>query len=315
MEAKTGDLALSTAWCAAQVDTAGELLGRLEETGLRRLELEYRLTPEVVEGLAREPRARDLDVVSVHNFCPLPEGMPRQRASGDLFNLASTDGEERRLAVRHTIHTLELADRLECRRVVLHLGWVEGLEGAGVVQEAVEAGGPTPRLRELLAVRRARAGRHLDAVSFALERLIARALELEIILGLENRFHPHQVPDLDELEVLLRRFAGAPLGYWHDTGHGWVRRQAGLEPVGDWLALAGDALVGCHLHDAVGSRDHLPPGGGELDWRREAVRLAAAPVKVLEIHPGPDAAEVVRAAELLAAELARAEQEPQEGQA
>jgi sugar phosphate isomerase/epimerase len=310
-----GDIALSTAWCAAEVETAGELLGRLEETGFRRLELEYRLTAAVVEGLARELRPRELAVVSVHNFCPLPEGMPRERASGDLFNLASTDWEERRLAVRHTVHTLELADRLECRRVVLHLGWVEGLKGTGVVQEAVEAGGLTPRLRELLAARRGKAGRNLDAVSFALERVIQRALALEITLGLENRFHPHQVPDLAELEVLLRRFAGAPVGYWHDTGHGWVREHAGLEPVADWLALAGEALVGCHLHDAVGCRDHLPPGAGELDWRQEAARLAAAPVKVLEIHPGPDAREVARAAELVAAELAGAEEKRQEARA
>ncbi len=306
------ELAVSTVWASAQAQEAAWLLDRMAESGLSRLELEYRLTAPLLEGIKKELRPRGLGVASVHNFCPLPEGLPREKASGDLFNLAGLDKEERLLAVRHTVRSLELAAELEAPAVVLHLGFVEGVGDKHTTRQAAQAGGTTPELEQLLARRAAVAPRHLDAVSFSLERLCERALALGVSLGLENRFHAHQVPDFNETGILLQRFAGAPLGYWHDTGHAWVSGLAGLTPPQKWLTAYGQVLLGCHLHDAAGDDDHRPPGAGDMDWEALCPLLLPARLKVLEVAPGPEPRELARAAELISrcfAAAAEAEQD------
>jgi sugar phosphate isomerase/epimerase len=298
-------LAVSTVWASARAEEAAWLLDRMAESGLASLELEYRLTPELLAGVLARLQERGLAVASVHNYCPLPAGLPRARASGDLFNLSAAEPDQRREAVKHTLATLETAARAGARAVVLHLGWVEGLEGKHITRRAAEAGGITPELEGLLAARRAAGQGPADAASFALERLVERARLLGLVLGLENRFHAHQVPDFPETGLLLGRFAGAPVGYWHDVGHAWVRGLAGLTPAEDWLAAYGHALAGCHLHDARGPADHLPPGAGEMDWNRVAAAVATAPVKVLEVAPGPEPGELAAGAELVAGALRR----------
>jgi len=310
MIASSDQLALSTVFASAQAEDsaagAGWLLDRLAASGLTRLELEYRLTGRLAAGVLAEFKPRGLSVASVHNFCPLPPGVERDQASGDVLNLASPDKEERLEAVKLTIATLETAHRAEARGVVLHMGWAPGLEDKDVTRTAARVGEMTPELQRARATRRAASPAAADAMSFALERLIKRAQGLELTMGLENRYHLYQTPDFAETGLLLERFAGAPLGYWHDTGHGWVRGRAGLTPPGDWLAAYGGRLAGCHLHDAVGENDHLPPGQGEMDWEELAGLLLPAPLKVMEVAPGPEPAELAPAAEMLARAFATA---------
>ena len=292
-------MAVSTVWASAQAEEAASLLDSLAEIGLHRLELEYRLTTGLIEGIKKELRPRELSVVSVHNYCPLPKDMPREMASGDLFNLADLDKEMRLAAFRHTTHTMELAADVEAPAVVLHLGFVEGMGDKKTTKDAAQAGVLTPELSKLLENRAAAAPKHLDAVSFSLERLIERALELGVWLGLENRFHAHQIPIYEEVGFLLERFQGAPIGYWHDTGHAWVAALAGLTSHEDWLRTYGQSLLGCHLHDAVGHQDHRPPGTGDMDWEALCPLLLPARFKVLEVAPGPGAQELAEGAEML----------------
>jgi sugar phosphate isomerase/epimerase len=306
------NITLSSVWASSRTEDGVELLDRLAETGIASLELEYRVTTPMLTQLRRELGPRGLTVASVHNFFPLPPEMPRERASGDLFNLAASDKEERLLAVRQTQHTLEQAAELEAGVVVLHLGWLEGLEDKKVTREAALAGGQTPEIRQHLERRRVLAPAGLDAVSFALDRVVARALRLGLKLGLENRFHAYQVPNLDEAEFLLERFAGAPVGYWHDTGHAHNRELAGLNPASAWLERLGGRLIGCHLHDAVGPADHQLPGRGDMDWPALARLMLPARPKVLELRPGPSAAEIAQAAAWLEGLFAEAAAEAQD---
>lgn len=275
------------------------MLDSLAESGLKRLELEYRLTTSLVADIKKELRPRDLSVVSVHNYCPLPAEMPREMASGDLFNLADLDKEMRLSAVRYTVRTMELTADMEAPAVVLHLGFVEGMGEKQITKDAAQARVLTPELSKLLKNRATSAPKHLDAVSFSLERLLERALELGVWLGLENRFHAYQIPNFEEVGVLLERFQGAPIGYWHDTGHAWVTALTGLTLHEDWLRAYGQSLLGCHLHDAVGYQDHRPPGTGDMDWEALCPLLLPARFKVLEVAPGPEPQELAEGAEML----------------
>jgi len=44
-----------------------------------------------------------------------------------------------------------------------------------------------------------------------------------------------------------------------------------------------------HLHDARGMDDHLPPGAGEIDFKRIRILMGDDTRKVIELKPGtPD---------------------------
>lgn len=298
-------LTMGTAFFDDPAAEASAILDAMEATGLMALELEYRLSAPVLGHLLPELKPRGFSVGSLHNFLPLPPGMPREAASGDLFNLASLDKDERSRAVHYTTKTMELASDLETQAVVLHLGGVDQIADRKPLPQAARRGEMTPELSALLEQRAKSAPRHLDAVSFSLERLASRAGSLGLKLGLENRYNAFQLPDFAEMGRLLARFDGAPLGLWYDCGHAFVQAAAGLEPALDWLTAYGHTLVGCHLHDATGAEDHQAPGLGDMDWAELTKALAPAPLKVLEVvgggDPGPLKQGVAMLQELFAA--------------
>jgi sugar phosphate isomerase/epimerase len=306
------DLALSTSWVAKAAVSGAAIAQAAQEAGFSRLELEYRLSVQRLAELRRELKPRGLTVGSVHNYCPFPaEYAGLLEPSGDLFNLASPERSERRRAVEYTQRSLELAADLEAGALVLHLGWLPELKDRQITGRAALLGRLTPELAAARQERQAASPRVLDAVSFCLEPLLERAAPLGVRLGLENRFHLFQAPTLEETEALLARFAGAPLGYWHDTGHARHRELAGLNPAAAYLERLGKSLLGCHLHDIEGVADHLPPGQGGLDWPALAKVLHQAPHQVVELRPGPSPRQVGESARFLAGILAAAHlQEP-----
>ena len=299
MESFSGELAISTCWASKGVSSGAELLDRIESTGLNRLELEYRITSPIMQELLPLIKERGFTVSSLHNFCPLPPRMPPQMASGDLFNFASPDKEERLLAVRHTARTMELASDLEARAVVLHLGYAPMEKDRDVTENAAQKGELTPAAAALLEQRAQHSALCVDMASFTLERLIPRAESLGLILGLENRIRIHQVPTLDELEQILKRFEGSPMAPWFDLGHATVQANAGLGPASGWLERLGPDFIGCHLHDIKNETDHLAPGEGDVDWPRIMKALKDVPLKVLEIAAGAEAEKVREGSELL----------------
>ena len=60
----------------------------------------------------------------------------------------------------------------------------------------------------------------------------------------------------------------------------------------DWLDRYGSRLLGVHLHDAEGFRDHMPPGRGKLDLKAILKRVREAGVWILEIGPDFSKSEV-----------------------
>ncbi|MBI4798528.1 MAG: sugar phosphate isomerase/epimerase [Desulfarculus sp.] len=308
------ELALSTSWLAKDAVSGAALAQAVQEAGISRLELEYRLSVPLLAELRRELKPRGLSVGSVHNYCPFPpQYAGLLEPSGDLFNLAAQDKDERRRAVDHTLRSLELASDLEAGAVVLHLGWLPELKDQEITGQAARLGRLTPELAAARELRLAASPRVLDALSFSLEPLLARAAPLGVRLGLENRFHLFQAPTLEETLALLQRFSGAPLGYWHDTGHARHRQLAGLNPESAYLERLGPWLLGCHLHDIKGVEDHIPPGQGDLDWPALAPSLLGAAHLVIELRPGPSPRQVAEAARLLEGVLAAARAAQQQG--
>jgi sugar phosphate isomerase/epimerase len=141
-------------------------------------------------------------------------------------------------------------------------------------------------LEEKIAARDGLKPAHLDALCFSLEKLLTAAERRHVRLGLETRYHYHELPGPDDFRPLLQKFDGAPIGYWHDTGHAFINEQLGLIAEGHLLESLSDRLIGMHLHDAEGLADHLPPGSGRIDFATLTAQLTPAVLQVLELRPG-----------------------------
>ena len=112
-------LALSTMW-AVQPRFEHDLLAFMERAsalGFSAIELNHSMDAQQV-GAALASRA--LPVASVHAPAPL-ERLPGGRENRAL-DLSSLDEQERLLAVRHTLRSIEVAAEGGARHVVVHLG-------------------------------------------------------------------------------------------------------------------------------------------------------------------------------------------------
>ena len=288
-------IGLSTVWTMKRgASTPQEVLDPILDLGFEAIELEFRITGKLLEGMAPSLKAGAPRVISVHNFCPVPDILPPQKAGGDAFNIASLDREERERAVRYTCRTLEVAHELEVGVVVLHLGYIEGEERKDAPQRAYREGRwGKEELQEYLKERSLKAPPHLDAVFFSLERVLRRAETLGVKVGVENRYHLSEIPLGEEIGMVLEEFAGGPIGYWHDTGHAAVAEALGAIRQKELLERYGARMIGIHLHDAQGVDDHLPPGRGGVDFEMVGEFLREGVLKVMEIHPPATGEEIV----------------------
>ena len=278
-------------------DDIDSLMGSLADIGADGVELEYRIPAAFWTQVKDALRLNSLAVRSLHNYCPIPLAFKHTGGSGDLVSLATTDREERNAAVRLTLQTIEQANDLEARAVVLHCGRVEMTHETDVLHDFYRSGRiASEDARGFIARKIAERDRlkslHLDALCFSLEKLLPAAERHHVRLGLENRYHYHELPGSDDFQLFFREFEGAPLGYWHDTGHAHAGEVLGLVTAVDLLKRYGSHLVGCHLHDAQGLDDHLPPGRGEIDFTALSPLLPTGTLKVIELKPGtaPEAA-------------------------
>jgi sugar phosphate isomerase/epimerase len=205
-------------------------------------------------------------------------------------NLADPDEEARRLAVEHTCRTIDYAGRAGLRFVVVHLGGV----GAAMTEfeqrlrrlydSGTRAGEEVEELRQRARRHRAEgAERHLEAARRSLRELTQYAERYGIAIGLENRYHYHEIPSPDEAALLLADYPPDVAGYWHDVGHAEVQHRLGLIDRHSWFPRLTARTIGTHLHDVDGIGDHRAPGNGDVDWSYIAAGLPKTALRVFEI--------------------------------
>jgi len=282
-------LGISTCWWDTSFIQADEIVSEILELGFEGVELEYRISNSLYQEM-RPYLNKKLRVLSIHNFFPKPEIHPTAKGSGDFFLLSSTDKDERLRAVTYTIRTIEHANDLEAQAVVLHLGHVD-MENTMERFRELHRNGEIHQdegrafLDEQKTLRETKRGKNLDAVLFSLERLNREAVRLGVYLGIENRYHFHEIPNFDEIGIILGEFEGGKVRYWHDVGHAAVQEQLGISRHKDLLDAYSGKMIGIHFHDAKGLDDHFSPGQGEIDYGEITPFLKQNLIKVLEIHP------------------------------
>jgi sugar phosphate isomerase/epimerase len=296
-------LGISTCWCSRRLGRGEEIVMEILGLDLKAVELEYRIASLIFRQM-KPYLGKVLKVISIHNYFPLPADMPPSKASGDLFLLSSPDEDERSKAVEYSIKTIEHAHDLGAKAVVLHLGRVDmpnraehlfGLYQDGVIgeKEGLEF------VVEQRAIRETRKKSNIDAVFRSLDALNKEAGRRKVMLGIENRFHFHEIPDFEEMGFILEKFKGGNIGYWHDVGHAKVQENLGLTAQRGLLEAYSEQMIGVHFHDVRGLDDHLAPGQGEMDYREIKAFLRPSTIKILEVHSRVPRDEVLQGIRLL----------------
>ena len=282
-------LGISTCWWHSRADRGDEIVSDILKLGLRGVELEYRITVSIYHQM-RSQLKKDLKVLSIHNYFPKPEESGSAKGSGDLFLHSSTERDERSRALKYTIRTIELAHDLEVEAVILHLGIIDMPDNTPKPSELYrslktdESEGQR-LVDEQRLIREARHQKHLDAVLLNLEKLNREAERKGIFLAIENRFNFWEIPDFQEIGLILKEFQGGHLRYWHDVGHAQVQENMGFIRQKDLLEAYSEMMIGIHLHDVIGVDDHFAPGQGEMNFEAIKPFLKSSHIKILEIHP------------------------------
>lgn len=283
-------LAISTHWNTARHRAGEAMIDEILELGFRRVELGYDLTLDLVSGVRLRVADGSVSVGSVHNFCPVPVGAPYGHP--ELFHLASPDARARNRAVLHTANTIRFAAETGARHVVAHAGRVDTRTPTSRLIELAEAGrrySPVyERARNRLLLQRDRkAPRCIDSLCDAIDQLIPTLDDSGVQLCFEILPSWEAIPSEAEMQEIGRRYAGAPLRYWHDLGHAQIRENLGLIGHLHWLKRLRPLLAGLHVHDvAPPAHDHLLPPHGALDFARFAAAAAGVDACVLEPAPG-----------------------------
>lgn len=282
-------LALSTMFAQQERFEDGAMFARFAaQAGYEAIEISHSTPAEKVDAIRR---AGVLPIVSVHQPAPYVR-LPNGRGNASL-NLAAPDEDERRAAVAAAQRSVTIAAELEATRLVVHLGHVgpsdQQFEEELALRRAYDAGERSGErieaLRAALVARRAAAAApHLAAARRSLEELVAFARPHGITIGVENRYHYHEIPHPEEYAALFEGFSPAEVGYWHDVGHAEVLHRLGLIDRHAWLNRWANRCVGAHLHDVLGIGDHRAPGDGDVDWRYIVEGVGHLSALTLEIN-------------------------------
>jgi sugar phosphate isomerase/epimerase len=281
-------LSLSTSWNAYRHDNVKELIEELLEMNVQALELNYSMSEQKLLEIEKFLNNGIISISSVHNFCPIPQGF--ERGDGDLFLLCSEDKEERKKSVEYTLKTIEWAERFDAKAVVLHLGritipdpFVLQRNLSRLLKEGKRNSEEYNKILEAMKHEREEKSKPcFEALVSSLDEIVGH-LPKGMKLGIENRYHYYELPSVEEVGILLKRY-GSSAGYWHDTGHAHVQEVLGFNSDHELLSNYGKDLIGLHLHDSVKVGDHIAPGTGDVKFELVRPYLNEDVIRVIELH-------------------------------
>ena len=296
--------ALSTSWNASSCNNGIDLIEQIQALGFKNVELSFNLTSKIVEDIHFLNKLGQIRVVSLHNFCPIPDNVERDKALPDFYSLSILDEKIRIKAVEQTKKTIDTAAQFKAGVVILHCGRVEIPDKTKALIELFNKGlkgseGYEQLKLESIQERQKQDKPFLDQVLISLNELTEYARNCNVTLGIENRFYIHEIPNLEEIKVFLETFKDSNIAYWHDVGHAQVQENLGFNNQFEYLDLFRDRMIGMHLHDVDGTTDHLAPFEGKLDFSKFADYLKPDTLKVIESHSPATSQQIIKSVKIL----------------
>ncbi len=271
-------LSLSTNWCNRAFEDGREIADKAIELGFQELELGFHTSIAQVEGF--KARLDSIPVGSVHAFCPVPLSAPQ--GYPELYLLASTDEESRKMAVLQVTRNIRFAAEMGADTVVLHAGRVpfdrvfDRIDSGSLRKTLRDEKGDVKSEKYQKLLRRAmerrvkRGVKALDVFKKTLSQLVPVLVENNVTLALENLPYLEGFPAEWELPEVLAEFRDGPIKGWFDTGHDRVREMhawRGEVKIEDSSAYARSFFAGMHLNDVEDfNDDHFAPGFGKVDF-------------------------------------------------
>lgn len=282
------------------------MLREIRDLGFEYAELSHGIRVSLVPGIIAAVEAGVIKISTLHNFCPLPMGV--NHPAPNLFKFTATEKRERDLAWKHSVKTLETAERVGAKLVVLHCGEVNlaGFFGDPHYQDKLEQMAAanqvdSPKYQKLMAdLEQRREARKEQPMVLAIEfirRLADVALEKGLLLGVENREAVEEIPFDHDIPFFLSQLP-PNVRYWHDCGHAQIKHQMGFIDHRMHLETLSERLGGLHVHDVIltpeGAHDHAPPGSGIIPYEQLKPFVGPQHIKVIELNPGVEAEDVKR---------------------
>lgn len=268
----------------------------LLDLGFERIELGHGIRLSLMEGVMKMFRAGKVRFSSLHNFCPLPVEITH--ASPDCYKFSSPDARERDRAIKHSLQTIDFAERLEASFVVLHLGKSPIDDYTDKLVKLAEDGLHLSRRYvkeklECIQLREEKVAPYFERALECLKQIAEYAEKKGITLGVESRHSYEEIPHEREMLSVLDQYQVPHVGYWHDFGHVQVKHNLGFLDHVEWMQKVAPRLVGCHLHDtAWPGRDHMAPYMGGVEYHKLIPLLPRETLFVFEMSPRRTAEEI-----------------------
>jgi sugar phosphate isomerase/epimerase len=275
------DVALSTMWGIKKFDTLDEFFRQGVVLGFTQFELNHAVDSKMLSGM------NGYRITSVHEPCPADISMSELKNRNWL--ISAPDEQKRRKGVEAVERSIDLAQKLGATTVIVHPGKVDidtALDDQlrSLYRQGKASTDEYKRLKDkFVAMRAAQAPINMSAVRHSMIELAEYAHERSIKLGLENRYHYHEIPLPDELGTLLN-LGFKNVGFWYDVGHAETLDQMGFHTHEEWLKRFAPSIIGTHLHDVTGIDDHQFAGSGQIDWDMVARYLPADALRTCEFQ-------------------------------
>ena len=312
-------LALSSCWLSHRHQDGYEMLQEMAALGFEWIELSHGIRITLVPGILRGVEEGIVKVASCHNFCPLPTGI--NHAAPNLYMPSTKDARERDQWLRHSKRTVDFAQQVGAKNVVMHLGSVEffwsnpgrkldAYADAHTDTDLTKDEAYQKLLAKAVGKLRERKAVYWENVRNGLAELLPYAKSKGVALAFENREKFEELPmDEDHGDLLASLPADSLAGYWHDTGHAHIKETAGLLNHREHLTKNAPRALGFHLHDvSADGHDHQPIGSGKIDFAMVSEFWRDDHELVLEFSPRLTVEDVLvskkRVEELIAARFA-----------
>jgi len=272
------------------------MMREIADLGFHYAELSHGIRVTLVPGILKAVEEGFIKISSTHNFCPLPAGVTSP--APNLYQPSSPAESERALWRRHTLASIDFAQRVNARVLITHLGSiffflldparkVEALEDALEFTQLRESAEFQQEISTLLVKLRKVAPKHYARIQDNLADVADKAQAAGVKFGCENREGLLELPLDEHMDAFLASVDDLAIcGGWHDTGHACIKHREGVLDHAAFLEKNGARLLGFHLHDvSAEGRDHQPIGTGLVDWKMVRKHLRPEHLLIIELSP------------------------------